>query len=296
MLNELRARTAQCLSSCLRHRSFNSDVSENSVRRNDALLDIVRRDPVESVWFLKVVMFFGGVSGLLVSAACGAFLTLFWEPAGLCNRPLRLWILVHSLLQVMQVPVRIVFLARLILTEASNGNVYRCVESVTGSTAWHVSKQVSTATYAWFVLGIVWLLNSDYCPECPGLFRLTVAVIVSAAARLLITLACFYRSFHPSRFGQPEAQKPKGAEKHVINRTTSVLEYSPDLFEDPTGASCAVCLCEFEYGDSLRQLPCKHFFHEKCVDRWLERNKKCPLCMGDIEVCTQCCSDSKKSS
>jgi len=296
MLNELRTRTAQCLNSCLRHRSFNSDVSEAGVQRNDALLDIVRQDPVESVWFLKVVMFFGGISGLLVSAACGAFLILFWERAGQCNRPLRLWILVHSVLQVMQVPVRIVFLTRLILTEVSNGSIYRCVASVTGSISWQVSKHLSTATYAWFVLGIVWLLNSTYCPECPGLYRLTVAVILSAAARLLITLACFYRCFHPSRQGQPELQKPKGAEKDIINRTTSVVEYSPSIFEDSTGASCAVCLCEFEAGDSLRQLPCKHFFHEHCVDRWLQRNKRCPLCMGDIEVCKQCCSDSKKSS
>jgi hypothetical protein len=241
-------------------------------------------------------MFFGGISGLLVSAACGAFLMLFWERAGLCNRPLKLWIMVHSLLQVLQVPVRIVFLARLIITEASNGSVYRCVESVTGSVAWQVSKQISTATYAWFVLGIVWLLNSDYCPECPGLYRLTMAVIISAGARLLITLGCFYRSFHHSRLGQPASPKPKGAEKATITSTTSVLKYSPSLFEDPAGAGCAVCLCEFEDGDSLRRLPCGHFFHEHCVDRWLVRNKRCPLCMGDIEEKSQCCSDKKKSS
>lgn len=296
MLNEIRTRTVQCFNSCLRHRSFNSDAPEASVRRNDALLDIVRRDPVESIWFLKVVMFFGGISGFFVSAACGAFLVLFWERAGMCNRPLRLWILIHCLLQLMQVPVRMVFLARLVLTEAANGSIYRCVESVTGSVAWQVSKHVSTATYAWFVLGIVWLLNSDYCPQCPGLFRLTVAVIASAAARLLITLVCFYRSFNLSGLGQPELLKPKGAERDVISRTTSVLKYSPALQDHPTGMGCAVCLCDFEAGESLRQLPCKHFFHEQCVDRWLVRNKRCPLCMGDIECHSQCGADLKKSS
>lgn len=295
MLNGLRTRTAQCLHSCLRHRAFHSEVAADSTRRNDALLDIVRRDPVESVWFLKLVMFFGGISGLLISVACGAFLMLFWQQAGLCNRPLRLWILVHCFLQLLQVPVRMVFLARLIITEASNGSIYRCVDSMTGSMAWQVSKQVSTATYVWFVLGIVWLLNSDYCPECPGLYRLTLAVIISAAARLLITLGCFYRSFHRS-LGQLESPKPKGAEQATISRTTSVLEYSPSLFDDPTGASCAVCLCEFGAGDSLRKLPCGHFFHEHCVDRWLVRNKRCPLCMGDIEEDKQCFSTSKKSS
>jgi hypothetical protein len=60
------------------------------------------------------------------------------------------------------------------------------------------------------------------------------------------------------------------------------MDYAPDLFDEPN-ASCAVCLSEFDAGDLMRQLPCKHYFHRHCIDKWLRRNKKCPLCMGDIE-------------
>jgi hypothetical protein len=48
-------------------------------------------------------------------------------------------------------------------------------------------------------------------------------------------------------------------------------------------SSCAVCLSEFEDDDPLRRLPCNHSFHKACIDKWLKRNKVCPLCLQDIE-------------
>ncbi|KAI9343878.1 hypothetical protein DFJ73DRAFT_840836 [Zopfochytrium polystomum] len=39
----------------------------------------------------------------------------------------------------------------------------------------------------------------------------------------------------------------------------------------PEGASttCAICFCEFEEGDRVRELACHHIFHAACVDPWL---------------------------
>ncbi|KAJ3130194.1 hypothetical protein HK098_005441 [Nowakowskiella sp. JEL0407] len=43
--------------------------------------------------------------------------------------------------------------------------------------------------------------------------------------------------------------------------------------------TCAVCLEDYEDGDVLRELPCKHLFHSACIDRWLtSRSNECPLC------------------
>ena len=28
---------------------------------------------------------------------------------------------------------------------------------------------------------------------------------------------------------------------------------------------------------------CGHMFHHQCIDRWLETNKKCPLCRFDLD-------------
>lgn len=45
---------------------------------------------------------------------------------------------------------------------------------------------------------------------------------------------------------------------------------------------CCVCLCEYEDGTELRELWCRHHFHEACIDKWLRINATCPLCKSNI--------------
>eukprot|EP00520_Triparma_pacifica_P018019 CAMPEP_0118649568 /NCGR_PEP_ID=MMETSP0785-20121206/9773_1 /TAXON_ID=91992 /ORGANISM="Bolidomonas pacifica, Strain CCMP 1866" /LENGTH=573 /DNA_ID=CAMNT_0006541865 /DNA_START=189 /DNA_END=1907 /DNA_ORIENTATION=- len=45
---------------------------------------------------------------------------------------------------------------------------------------------------------------------------------------------------------------------------------------------CSICLCEYEEGEDVRFLPCKHIFHPGCVDTWLKRNASCPACRQNI--------------
>lgn len=47
---------------------------------------------------------------------------------------------------------------------------------------------------------------------------------------------------------------------------------------------CAVCLYDFEEGEMVRQLNCKHKFHKGCVDEWLTSKSSCPLCRYVISV------------
>lgn len=226
-------------------------------------------------------MFFGSISGILISMPCCIFLSMYWTACGFCNRPLRYWVLVHCILQLLQAPVRLVFFARLCKIQQRNGNIQECVRQLTHSSAWRTSKVVSILTYGWFILGVVWLLNSTYCKQCPGLYRLSLAVVFTAVARLLMTLIVFYYSFPPRFQGAQTPPKPRGAAQDLIDSLT-VEKFCQ---EHPDGeASCAVCLSEFEEGDFLRQLPCGHSFHRHCIDKWLKRNKVCPLCLQDIET------------
>ncbi|CAL9108756.1 unnamed protein product [Musa textilis] len=47
-------------------------------------------------------------------------------------------------------------------------------------------------------------------------------------------------------------------------------------------AECCICLCAYEDGVELRELPCGHHFHCGCIDKWLHINATCPLCKFNI--------------
>jgi len=47
--------------------------------------------------------------------------------------------------------------------------------------------------------------------------------------------------------------------------------------------NCPVCLCEFEKGEKLKSLPCVHFYHKECIDRWLMVGHACPVCKAIVE-------------
>ncbi|CAF1368122.1 unnamed protein product [Rotaria magnacalcarata] len=44
------------------------------------------------------------------------------------------------------------------------------------------------------------------------------------------------------------------------------------------GIVCDICLNEYKPDDILRTIPCLHRFHSKCIDKWLKKNSKCPMC------------------
>ncbi|KAJ7201252.1 hypothetical protein O6H91_Y493000 [Diphasiastrum complanatum] len=72
----------------------------------------------------------------------------------------------------------------------------------------------------------------------------------------------------------------------IIEEIRGSLTSSPF---DPTAEKffcrgCAVCLSEFEMGESIFQLPhCSHIFHKACLGRWLDRHQTtCPLCRSSL--------------
>ncbi len=73
-----------------------------------------------------------------------------------------------------------------------------------------------------------------------------------------------------------EIQQPLGAEK-TRALPTKMYETSS------TQESCAICVEDFKNKDILRVLPCKHFFHIKCIDEWLTNHSDvCPLCKSQV--------------
>ncbi|CAH2292240.1 E3 ubiquitin- ligase RNF115-like isoform X1 [Pelobates cultripes] len=51
--------------------------------------------------------------------------------------------------------------------------------------------------------------------------------------------------------------------------------------QDPPG-NCPICLEEYENGQHLLTLPCRHHFHTDCILTWLQQNVSCPICRDRV--------------
>jgi len=103
-------------------------------------------------------------------------------------------------------------------------------------------------------------------------------------------------------FGLPDSYFNDGLSKQEINRHTISYEYKPILptkrkrikteeIDTPSTSAvtacndnCSVCLDKFNPNVQVRRLPCLHVFHIKCIDKWLKRNRKCPICRISITI------------
>ncbi|KAF8782689.1 E3 ubiquitin-protein ligase RNF126 like protein [Argiope bruennichi] len=45
----------------------------------------------------------------------------------------------------------------------------------------------------------------------------------------------------------------------------------------PTEYKCPICLDSSGW-KKMKNLPCSHAFHQSCVNTWLKKSKRCPLC------------------
>mmetsp|Transcript_6183 Transcript_6183/g.9029 ORF Transcript_6183/g.9029 Transcript_6183/m.9029 type:complete len:437 (+) Transcript_6183:64-1374(+) len=79
-----------------------------------------------------------------------------------------------------------------------------------------------------------------------------------------------------------DGMEHRGADEALIHRFPVSTVDQPELLGDDNRA-CAICLSNFEKGDTRKLLPCFHGFHKDCIDQWLGRNAICPVCKYDLK-------------
>mmetsp|Transcript_19614 Transcript_19614/g.31140 ORF Transcript_19614/g.31140 Transcript_19614/m.31140 type:complete len:256 (-) Transcript_19614:284-1051(-) len=47
-------------------------------------------------------------------------------------------------------------------------------------------------------------------------------------------------------------------------------------------SGCPVCQDDFKEGETVKQLPCGHFFHSDCILPWLKLHNSCPTCRQQL--------------
>jgi len=76
--------------------------------------------------------------------------------------------------------------------------------------------------------------------------------------------------------------KPKTAEKTSVESLRESVLAESDC-SGGNASDCAVCMCPFEIGNTVKHLPCKHYFHKSCIVPWLQgHSQNCPLCNAKV--------------
>ncbi|XP_034401203.1 E3 ubiquitin-protein ligase RNF115 isoform X2 [Cyclopterus lumpus] len=80
--------------------------------------------------------------------------------------------------------------------------------------------------------------------------------------------------------GQLEGTGPPPAEKEMISSLPTVC-----ISQEQTDCrlQCPVCREEYSSGESVRKLPCLHYFHSECIVPWLELHDTCPVCRKSLD-------------
>lgn len=150
----------------------------------------------------------------------------------------------------------------------------------------------------WWIVGTVWLGQdwSDCKAESTLLLRYTAFCILFGWAGIACVCCCtcfctiFGALFAPCllrllRISRVIENRPPALSHEEIDKIAPAFAYQPD--KDPHAiageeVSCAVCMDNLQANDMVRQLSCKHTYHDKCVSQWLEINSTCPLCRANI--------------
>ena len=148
---------------------------------------------------------------------------------------------------------------------------------------------------AFVCFGFVWLTSSE-ADTCVAMAAPLVSAIVGwetfsviLPPLMLAMLAAVYpwRSLSPFCPYIPltaEAFVPQGKtglSRRDIKSLPSFV-YTQGRYADDDH-KCSICLCDVEVGERVRELGCRHHFHQPCLDSWISQRASCPLCVRKVE-------------
>ncbi|KAK6282127.1 hypothetical protein POUND7_015952 [Theobroma cacao] len=83
--------------------------------------------------------------------------------------------------------------------------------------------------------------------------------------------------------GEVVGTESRGLSADSIASLPSVT-YKAGSSQTGSNDSCVICRVDYEDGDSLTVLSCKHSYHPECINNWLKINKVCPVCSAEVST------------
>ncbi|VVB03496.1 unnamed protein product [Arabis nemorensis] len=186
------------------------------------------------------------------------------------------------------------------------------------SLAKHLESTNAIFSFVWWIIGFYWITadSEELAQSSPQLYWLCVAFLafdvifvvlcVAVACIIGIAVCCFLPCIIAVLYALADRE---GASDEEIERLPKFKFLTVRNSEKVNGeirethggimtqlgvdsptervlsndeAECCICLCDYEDGTDLRELPCRHHFHDACIDKWLRINATCPLCKFNI--------------
>ena len=148
--------------------------------------------------------------------------------------------------------------------------------------------------YTFYFLGI---RRSNICENAIKFYYIVNWLVFGFFIRLIISFVNYFLHFkygvneadiqNNDIYGDMSNKVPASVieklEKHLLSNE-NIKTLTRDDEKEAVFIDCAICLYDFEIGQTIKILPCnrKHMFHDWCVDKWLNRNTKCPTCRKEV--------------
>ncbi|KVH96716.1 hypothetical protein Ccrd_001193 [Cynara cardunculus var. scolymus] len=83
--------------------------------------------------------------------------------------------------------------------------------------------------------------------------------------------------------GEVVGTESRGLSADSIASLRSVV-YKTQNSHNGSSETCVICRLDYEDGDNLILLSCKHSYHSECITNWLQINKVCPVCSTEVST------------
>lgn len=84
-------------------------------------------------------------------------------------------------------------------------------------------------------------------------------------------------------FGVGIVPKKEGLSQEEIDKLKVLVWSKSTAKKNETYEACPICYTDYCSGDHLKCLPCDHIFHTPCIEEWLKKKAKCPMCNKEIK-------------
>jgi len=147
------------------------------------------------------------------------------------------------------------------------------------SKVYKCNNRISKFIFCTYVAGMI--IIGPCKGSCPNLVWSCAFLLLFFIFRLVVSFVTFNRSFSDCQNIDMLFEYLEGNAPEKINSLKLIeledLKLDPKLCEQK---SCPICY--ENYGEDcllkIMECPGKHVFHQKCIDTWLVKSEKCPMC------------------